>query len=242
MASSPVEVCNLALQNIGIGPPIDSLEDAEDKASRVCNSYYDLLRKNLLETRKWRFALRQEFLALSDYDPGPTSWALSYQYPGDCLDFIRLVDTYGIANSDVRSYRDFTGNEDVVIPTRVSSDALLSPEGIGYATYSTRLWEGLSRFDIITPTGRQKVILTNRAEAYGEFIADVKDVAAFDNSFIVALSWYISASICVPLSADLRMQERAVGMYRQMMTQAEVKNANETSDRPEVRPSWLERR
>jgi len=57
MATSPVEICNLALSWLG-GDLIISLTDDSTEA-KLCNAVYAPLRDAVLEEREWTFATRR---------------------------------------------------------------------------------------------------------------------------------------------------------------------------------------
>lgn len=85
MASSDVDICNLALANLGdkaqvidIDPPDGSIQAAQ------CGRFYPIARNALLEMHPWTFAMRRVTLALQA-DPAPSEWLFAYQLPADCL-------------------------------------------------------------------------------------------------------------------------------------------------------------
>ncbi len=57
MATSPTEICNLALSWLA-GNRIISLEDDSDEA-RLCKANYTMSRRAVLEEREWTFAIRR---------------------------------------------------------------------------------------------------------------------------------------------------------------------------------------
>lgn len=85
MASSDVDICNLALANLGdkaqvtdINPPDGSIQAAQ------CGRFYPIARNALLEMHPWTFATRRVTLALQVTTP-PSEWLYAYQLPADCL-------------------------------------------------------------------------------------------------------------------------------------------------------------
>jgi hypothetical protein len=87
MATSSVEICNSALVKIGAAR-IGSLSD-DTKAAKICNEQYDKLRKKLLRSHPWNFALARVALA----DTGNTP---SYDYTNEfalASDVLRVLET-----------------------------------------------------------------------------------------------------------------------------------------------------
>lgn len=246
MALTPVQICNRALAYCN-AQRIRRLDPREGYEARLCYEAYHPKRREILAEAPWRFAIRQTKLVESGYDPVPSGWALAYVYPSDCLRFVRFVDTFGVKNSDIRTARDFTGDSDTTtVYRRVPGDALQTPDGFGFATYSTKWWENLNRYSLIVDDrppsegGGGQVILTNRGDAYGEYVADVE--ANFDPVFEQYLAYSIAMDLLAPLGASPKVEKRVENGYVIAKGKAGTKNANEENDLVTRRPSWLERR
>lgn len=82
MASSVVEICNRALDAIGV-QPITAFDEAT-KQGGLCRRYYPQVRDDVIRSHPWNCALARASLpALVD---GPTwGYAFAYQLPSDCL-------------------------------------------------------------------------------------------------------------------------------------------------------------
>lgn len=85
MASSDVDICNLALSHLGdkaqvidINPPDGTIQAAQ------CGRFYPIARNQLLEMHPWTFAMRRVALALPPTTP-PSEWLYAYALPADCL-------------------------------------------------------------------------------------------------------------------------------------------------------------
>ncbi len=89
------DICNMALGYLGQARIADMDENSE--AGRVCKLYYDIVRKTLLASYRWRFAERHVKLALLDADvPG---WHFAYALPSAAL-IIRKV--YDMDNAEMK--------------------------------------------------------------------------------------------------------------------------------------------
>ena len=89
MAISQTAICNRALIRIG-ADTITSI-DEDSKEARVMNILYEQIRKELLRSHLWNFALRREILS-SSVDSPDFQWLYRYPLPSDCLRVIGLHD------------------------------------------------------------------------------------------------------------------------------------------------------
>jgi|TARA_R110000822_G_scaffold28102_2_gene83716 hypothetical protein len=87
MATSDVEICNLALTHLG-EDSITALTE-NSKAGRLCNLNYVRLRNATLRSHTWNFAVKRAQLALSTSTP-EYEYAYAFTLP---TDYIRIVDT-----------------------------------------------------------------------------------------------------------------------------------------------------
>ncbi len=83
MAETIVEVCNLALVQVG---QTDTLEDLADdsEAARVCSVAYPLSLASVLAAFAWPFATRRQTLALLGEELRD-GWLFLYALPTDCV-------------------------------------------------------------------------------------------------------------------------------------------------------------
>ncbi|WP_029896596.1 hypothetical protein [Desulfohalovibrio reitneri] len=86
-APSQVELCNLALTSLGVGP-VGSLEESS-RAARLCRLHYHTARREVLEAHHWSFATARAVLARLDTAPR-FGFARAYALPSDCLAARRL--------------------------------------------------------------------------------------------------------------------------------------------------------
>lgn len=83
MASSKVEIWNMALSRIGHSERIAD-PDEGSTASDLCMLIYDQCLDYVLEDFPWRFAKKRLALSTVAGTP-PTAWAYQYAIPADCL-------------------------------------------------------------------------------------------------------------------------------------------------------------
>jgi len=89
---SAVDICNLALSNLGAKVIASMTEDS--KEARACNRHYDIIRQYLLRKYKWDFNTRIVALALTT-DALVDGWEYCYGYPNNALAVRRIIDLHG---------------------------------------------------------------------------------------------------------------------------------------------------
>ena len=82
MASTNVDICNLALANLGDGF-VSAMTD-NTKAAKICQQIYGHCRKTLLQRAPWAFALALSG-PLTETDTPAFGFGHAYILPGDCL-------------------------------------------------------------------------------------------------------------------------------------------------------------
>jgi hypothetical protein len=92
MASTEVQICNMALARIQ-GTPITDLETDDSTAAVLCRTMYEPTRDAVLEDHPWSFALARQVLAVST-DENLSSWVYAYALPEDpyCIRPLVLLD------------------------------------------------------------------------------------------------------------------------------------------------------
>ncbi len=87
-ASSPVEICNIALLMIG-AEAITDLGDSTDRA-RVCNAMWQTVLEDEITLHRWKCCRKRAELAL-EADAPAFGWSYQFALPTDCL---RVLDMY----------------------------------------------------------------------------------------------------------------------------------------------------
>ena len=128
MASSEVEICNIALNHLGADSTIASLTEQSTEA-RQCNILYAPSRDYILRKHPWGFA--EKVVALSSLGSPPPDWSYRYQYPSDCIK-IREVLTGDRNVSDPVPYKVAAGDD-------LNSRVILSDKDEAYLRYTARV-------------------------------------------------------------------------------------------------------
>jgi hypothetical protein len=213
MASSEVEIANLALSHAGAGGPIASLAEASVEA-RECLLHYASCRDLLLRSHPWNFAQRQAALAL--LTTTVEGWAYEYQWPADCLQ-IHHVRAGGYDSSAI-----IWANE--TMPASLGTTVLYPP----------------LPFDIgVTTDGTGRTILTDAYQAYASYTAGVSIVTLFDPLFSDALAYLLASRIVQRLTGNRSAKSDCTQMYQATLQAAMVRDANEARPTTIPEPDWI---
>lgn len=124
MAISDVQICNMALDNVGASANIETLNDLTF-LGRLCKRWYDPCRREVLEAFDWSFARKRLILATHGDDPPIASasdtsggrWQYRYQYPADCISLRFLENPLGPDADPVPFEVEISDNETKSIVT-----------------------------------------------------------------------------------------------------------------------------
>ena len=90
VGTSEVEICNLALANIGETAKVTSIDPPDGSAqAALCARFYPLARDTLLEMGSWSFAIKRKTLVAVD-NPR-TEWEYAYEVPGDASGILAVM-------------------------------------------------------------------------------------------------------------------------------------------------------
>lgn len=178
---SEVSICNMALNNMGIGRVIAKLTDATEEA-RACKRWYEPARDELLQEYPWSWATVDAQLAERS-EASPYAQHV-YVYPAAALRVRRVYAPDAPA---------------VTVKWQVGR----SPNG-----------------------GR--VIVTDAAPAWAEYVYRVTDPTEFPPTFADALAWLLASKLMLPLKGDGESRRQDVMQYYSLSRQkAIMADANE---------------
>lgn len=101
-----VEICNIALNHIGVAT-IERLDEASEPA-RVCRRCYDYVRQAVLRKFPWTFATRSvQLAALQDVPP---NWKYAYRYPADAVCLRMMYNEHFVACRGITNIKSFRIN------------------------------------------------------------------------------------------------------------------------------------
>jgi hypothetical protein len=216
LASSVVEICNLALSHAGAGGPIASLSESSNEA-RECSLHYASCRDTLLRAHRWNFARRVGDLA--DTGSPVDGWAYAYQYPADALE-IHHVRAGGYDATRIV----WTGE---TLPATLGTTILYPP-----VPYSIG----------VTGDGLARTILTDAYQATASYTAAVTIVPLFDPLFADALSFLLASRITPRLTGKRDGMSDCYKLYQATLTAAMTRDANEAAPQAIPEPDWIRAR
>lgn len=217
--SGEVDICNLALQYLGEGTVITSINppDTGSELARLVAAQYPACRDYLLECHAWGFAMKRRTL----YAVDSTSEAYSYAYilPGDVAQVLSVQSSGAQDDTQLPIYNDYpTGYIVPGFAVRVPQNYVIEQDSLG-----------------------RRVILTNESEALIRYVAYVRDTRRFPALFKEALVIKLAAELARPVLKA----EGGAKAYREMMQafaytigKATVSDAQQTRETPRQLSSW----
>lgn len=192
--ASEVDICNLALGNLGDIANVSSIDPPEGSAqAQLCAQFYPIARDSLLEMHTWGFCtMRANLPLLQDLSGQQTQWQYIYQAPSNVLNYIAVLD---------QNAMDDYSQQFPMAYTQVG----LVNNGQGLYTPQDFVVESL--------VDGTQVIYTNQDNAMLRYTAKVTDPTKFTPLFVEALSHYLSAKLAGPL---LKGDQGAAEAKRQM--------------------------
>ena len=188
-----VDVCNLALANLGISQRISSINPPDQGLPQATTlaAFYAITRDEALRSAPWNFATKAIPLTLIS-DPTTITypgWGYVYQYPNDCLWLGQVMTQWGIRNSYSWSWTSWS-----------------YPNGPTYASTKIPFKVALSA------DGSQKVVMCDIPNAYAQYISRVTNPDLWTPDFTNHVGWRLAARSGGPLSANPARVQTAESM------------------------------
>lgn len=202
--SSQVDICNLALANIG-KPNISDINERSTEA-KYCRQFYEHTRDTLLGQYPWRFARKTQALAQLSSNPRSNVWPYAYSRPNDLLKLItvcREIDLQRVPAGDLSGYASLSNIADT------------KAGGVVYDTEGT-------------------VIYTELSPAFVVYIWKITDPTRFPPLFVEAFSWALTARLAMPVTRDAKQRNDAITLAKTALETAKVEDANEVRETSDI--------
>ena len=203
--SSEVEICNLALTNIGAATIQSLTPTTETEESRKCNLYYAQTRDAVLADHPWGFATKLG-VSLSLLTEETKGWTYTYSYPTDCLRALEVTDDSGSQNQYTGSYIKnglwYTREGELIAP-RIDFEKCLSADN------------------------SSNLLVTNQGTARLNYIARVTNTNLFSSQFVEMLSFKLAGKLAIPLKKDGQMKDQMNQEYALLHEKAATSDAEE---------------
>lgn len=211
--ASDINICNMALANIGV-EGITSFSELSQQA-KMCSNFYAHVRDYLQGSYAWGFNKKQVRLVrdIVSIIPG---WPYIYAYPVEALNVQRVYEA------------------------ELDSGGVWREGMVQWGTEYEQQAHGRRLFDI--QMGVTKRICTDCINAWAECRIRVEDVNLFPPAFAETLSWGLATRIALALTKSQDVAGNCNAMYQQALSLALVNDAGESYTFSEQPISWINAR
>lgn len=186
--ASKVDICNMALQNLGANF-ITSI--TEDTARAIqCNLRYDIARKALLNMHPWNFAMRRAALNLNTSTPA-FNYSYEFTLPSDFLWLYMTGNEEKYTTNYAIPFNDTFGVSDV--PNFVGPD----------------------RYRIERNSNGELVLLSQNATANIIYVSNVEDTQSFSGVFTELFARYLSALIASKIVGSKSERDTQMAIFKE---------------------------
>lgn len=211
---SVVDICNLALSEIGDGANVAALTDPSTQA-KLCNRFYPIALQQMLEANDWSFATARAAPALSGSLP-PSPWLYAYSLPGDC---VRL--------------------RQVLPPAPSAGLSSFPPDWYWSGSACGALVQMPQPFRLETDATGARIILTNVESAQLLYTRQVNDTTKFSGQFVTALAMLLASFLAGPIVKGKEGVALAGALARAWVQQLAVAAASDASQQHVTREQVL---
>lgn len=228
-----IDIWNMALLGVGAQATVADI-DEDSKEANTCRTFYTNLRTSLLRAAPWGFARRQ--IALTELgnleeETSPYPWLYKYAYPTDAMCMRYLIPPPMIQDGQVvvpagavlgvPGWMPSRANRFIIANDYVEADPEADPPVVGV---------------------NRKVILSHVYEAIGVYTADIDVPDLWDNLFVDAMVGALAATICFPITGNVRMMGQFRTQAFEAIMQARASDGNEAMPTVDHTPDWIRAR
>lgn len=219
--ASDVDICNLALSNIGDTAAVVSISPPSGSAQAVhCARFYPIARDALLEEHDWDFTMKRAPLALLAEQP-PSTWQYVYALPSDLLNAVAVLDPNATDDysAGLIQYGSYQG-----------------PPGAMVGIFTTQ------PYTIEIDAGGANVLYTNQQNAILRYTVQVTDTTKFPPTFRIALGHLLGSMLAGPVikGAEGRAEMKAqLQMYAVALAVAKEIDSNSRNVKPIQSVGWI---
>lgn len=198
---TPTSICNRALRLIG-EKPISNIEDDTSEAARICNQYYDLSLRSVLEEGKWPFAIVETPVTRIATDDYAKEQKYTYDIPSNCALIISLSKRFN--RKEMHKGLDW----DLRFNTTLNKTVIICNE------------ESKTSAEIAEDINQDDQILM-------EYVADVRLTSSYTAAFVRCLVAQVAADICMAITHDQQKWGAMMQYAAQVKSQALQQALNE---------------
>ena len=217
---SVVDICNIALGNIGATANVVSIAPANGAEAIHCARYWPIARRLALTARQWTWNKTRAALAPAPANPSDI-WTYAYALPSTCIKPLRVLQLAYV--NSVLMWPPLSGP---------LNDPLTADE--------FRMWDerGSSLFEI-----EDQVLLTHEPDAVLLFQRDITDTTVFSDAFVDYVAWLMSGYLAGPIIKGIDGANAAAKLRSEVIPRAlalaAAQDANSTHERNDHVPAHL---
>jgi hypothetical protein len=251
MADTVEELAELALRLLAESATIGDLDTDTSLAAKAIRPWYPRARKEVLRARAWSFANTEATLVLVEtFDTASAQYLYSYRLPENCLQPVKLIDSYGKRNRRTNEEWAFKQRRDAASTAWASGTTYTTGQYASVTSGSpavTTWYRALrettadapasSAFDWVAIEGTPPaLLLCDLPDAILEYTADVTDPREFPPHFETALAARMAFYAALRLTKDegTSLQARMGQVYELAIAEAEVTDSQ--GERPDPDP------
>lgn len=219
--ASEVDICNLALANLGDSATVSSIYPPEGSMqAEHCARFYPIARNALLEMHQWSFSITREALVPLSYTVAP--WDYVYAMPSSVINVISIIPPDVIDDYSIRStYPSTYGWSPEVIPAA----GFYSPQ-----PYQIEIISG------------QQVVLSDLEDAQIRYTKKITDSTLFTPLFVTSLGWYLASMLAGPIikgDAGAAEGKRCLQMFQANRVEATASDSQQRNIKPNQIVNWM---
>lgn len=219
MATSEIDICNLALLNVGQKVQISSFTDGT-VASQLCGTLYPLMRDAVLGEYPWPFAAKHAML--NQLNPAPNTaltalrggWANAYTLPTDYLAGRYIFSGVRPGGALFPVFPGFGFSPET---------PLVNPGATAWVPYEVELGDD----------GETLILLTDWASPEFVYTSRVTAVPAFHPLFVDCLGWKLSARLSLALTVKAGVGKQMNDEYKASLQNAAAALARSQREDPQ---------
>ena len=198
--SSVIDICNIALANLGDDATIASIDPPEGSPqAEHCAIFYPIARDMVIEAHPWVFATKR--IAGAELTSETTTWSYAYARPADAL---RIL---------------------AVLPSDATSDISYMPPGSGIAATTSPV-----EYTCETLESGAQVIYTDQSNAQIQYLARIDDTSLFSPTVTLAIAAQLSSFLAGPVvkgTDGANEAQRWARVSQTYISQAKTYDANQ---------------
>lgn len=218
--ASEVDICNLALGQLGDSATVASLNPPEGSTqAEHCARFYPIARDSALEMHAWGFAtLRVNLALLSNQWP---EWRYAYAQPNDALNLLAVL-----APDATNDY---------------STGVILSGTLAGNVNTGTGIYTP-QEFTSESDNNGNPIILTNQVNATLRYTRRITDPTRFSPLFVQALATLLASHLAGPILKGELGRQTAKALLQEFtvwLGKAAVSDANQQRNDVKQSVAWM---